>query len=87
MVDEAKTHKTFLKDIVEQVQIHHHTKSCYKKGKGCRYGFPKLPSNRTIIAQPIQEENMSKFKRKNPFPLQPYNSIKHRNKHKCNPNT
>ena len=65
MVDEAKTHKTFLKDIVEQVQIHHHTKSCYKKGKGCRYGFPKLPSNRTIIAQPIKEENMSKFERKN----------------------
>ena len=46
-------------DIVEQVQVHHHTKTCYKRGKECRFGFPRLPSERTIIAQPLDKASFS----------------------------
>ena len=42
--------------IVSQVQKHHHTKSCRKTGKSCRFGFPKLPMPETVVAQPISED-------------------------------
>ena len=42
-------------DIVKEVQVHHHTKTCYKKGQDCRFGFPRLPSDRTLIAQPLDK--------------------------------
>ena len=42
-----------LKNTVTMVQKHKHTKSCLKRGKGCRYGFPKLPVPETVIAQPL----------------------------------
>ena len=45
-----------LKDVVSLVQRHRHTKSCLKRGNGCRYGFPKLPVPETIIAQPLSVE-------------------------------
>lgn len=41
-------------NIVKEVQIHHHSKSCKKFGSECRFGFPKLPSEKTIIAQPFE---------------------------------
>ena len=52
-----------LLNIVNSVQIHHHTKSCLKHNGKCRYGFPKLPSNKTIVAQPLPED-MDKEERK-----------------------
>lgn len=51
-----------LYNIVHSVQRHYHTKSCMKKHGKCRYGFPKLPSNKTIIARPLPE-TMEKEKR------------------------
>ena len=39
--------------IVKDVQIHNHSKTCRKYGSKCRFGFPKFPSERTIVAQPL----------------------------------
>ena len=44
-------------DIVKEVQIHHHTKTCRKYGSKCRFNFPKFPSEETIIAQPLCEDD------------------------------
>ena len=40
---------------VQEVNIHHHTKTCYKKGSFCRFGFPRPPSPYTIISRPVGE--------------------------------
>ena len=46
-----------LKERVLAVQTHKHTATCRKRGaERCRFGFPKLPSERTIIAKPLPEE-------------------------------
>ena len=43
------------KNIAEQVNFHHHTKTCNKRGEeNCRFHFPRFPSLRTIIAVPIR---------------------------------
>ena len=39
--------------IVKEVQIHNHSKTCRKYGSRCRFGFPKYPSQHTIVAQPL----------------------------------
>ena len=44
-----------LRKIVSEVQKHDHTKSCLKYNGSCRYGFPKLPSPRTLIAKPLEQ--------------------------------
>ena len=51
-----------MKKVVADVQVHHHTKSCLKYNGTCRYGFPKLPSNATVIAKPseIKDEKLKK---------------------------
>ena len=51
-----------MKKLVTDVQVHHHTKSCLKYNGTCRYGFPKLPSNATVIAKPseIKDEKLRK---------------------------
>merc|ERR1711893_512760 len=46
-----------LAETVQEVQQHTHTKTCRKYGTTCRFGYPKFPSNRTIIAQPLKKEN------------------------------
>ena len=43
--------------IVKEVQIHHHTQTCRKYGSKCRFGYPKFPSEETIIAQPLDPDN------------------------------
>ena len=53
-----------LYSIVHSVQRHYHTKSCLKKHGKCRYGFPKLPSTRTIIASPLPETMCKEEKEK-----------------------
>lgn len=50
------------KEVVEQVQTHHHTNSCRKYGTDCRYNFDRYPSRRTIIAQPLGDEKDEKEK-------------------------
>ena len=50
------------KEVVEQVQTHHHTNSCRKYGTECRYNFDRYPSRRTIIAQTLSDENDEKEK-------------------------
>ena len=49
-----------LDTLVKEVNIHNHTKSCQKGGKGCRFGFPRLPSDYTLVAHPISQENLEK---------------------------
>ena len=53
-----------LLNIVGTVQKHKHTKSCLKYNGRCRYGFPKLPSEETILAKPLVEPDMEKRKEK-----------------------
>ena len=47
--------KPSLRKIVEEVQVHGHTKSCLKYNGACRYKFPRLPSQYTVVARPIDE--------------------------------
>ena len=43
------------KNIVKEVNVHHHTKACRKFGhKNCRFQFPKFPSCETLIATLIK---------------------------------
>jgi len=44
-------------NIVKEVQIHHHTNACRKYNTQCRFNYPKFPSDRTVIAQPLNLEN------------------------------
>ena len=45
--------------IVKEVQIHNHSKTCRKYGSKCRFGFPKFPSEFTIVAQPLLVNDFS----------------------------
>merc|ERR1711893_345545 len=49
----GKPENPHLEKIVQEVQIHHHTETCTKKTDYCRFGYPRFPSNKTIIAKPI----------------------------------
>ena len=44
-----------LRQIVKEVQKHKDTPSCLKYNGFCRYGFPRLPSARTLLARPLEE--------------------------------
>ncbi len=46
-----------LKEIVSEVQTHNHTRTCTKRGGKCRFGYPRFPSEETIIAQPLKKED------------------------------
>ena len=46
-----------LNNLVTEVNTHSHTKSCLKRGKGCRYKFPRLPSDYTIISKPFDKSD------------------------------
>ena len=50
-------------DIVHQVNTHHHTKSCKKNATFCRYNIPKMPSEETVIARPVREEEKENLKK------------------------
>ena len=47
---------------VLEVNIHSHTKSCRKYDCPCRFLYPRFPSIRTIIAEPIHGVNDEKGK-------------------------
>ena len=44
-----------LNELVKEVNVHKHTKSCMKRGNGCRFKFPRMPSEETIIAKPLDD--------------------------------
>ena len=44
----------YTKRIAEEVNSHHHTKSCEKRGTRCRFHFPRFPSEETKLATPIR---------------------------------
>ena len=46
--------------IVKEVNQHHHTKTCRKRGSKCRFNYPKPPAPYTIIAQPVPEKDLGK---------------------------
>ena len=39
---------------MRSVNIHHHTKTCRKYNTSCRFYFPRFPSLRTVIAEPVR---------------------------------
>ncbi|XP_071948934.1 uncharacterized protein [Antedon mediterranea] len=47
-----------LHEIVSNVQIHSksHSKSCKKKGTKCRFNFPRPPSEKTFVINPIPKD-------------------------------
>lgn len=45
-----------LYDLVTSVQQHHHTKTCRKKNTVCRFNFPRFPTDKTIIAKPLDKD-------------------------------
>ena len=50
-----------LNKLVKEVNVHKHTKSCQKGTNPCRFSFPRLPSNRTLISNPLPEEELDKY--------------------------
>ena len=47
--------------IAREVNLHHHTHTCRKHGDKCRFGFERLPSPETIVAQPARGEGRQKL--------------------------
>ena len=45
-----------LDKLVNEVNVHNHTKSCQKGKSFCRFHFPRLPSNKTLIAGPLSAD-------------------------------
>ena len=65
-----------LNDYVPKLQKHRHSGTCWKKGKlNCRFGFPKLPSEKTLIAIPIDERFPKWSKEKKEEKLKRYTEI------------
>ena len=61
-IDEFSTVSTHAQTVgekivnqVKEVNTHHHTHTCYKKGNKCRFGFPRPPAPYTIISRPVGE--------------------------------
>ena len=46
-----------VKTIVQEVQTHHHSKTCRKYDTSCRFGLPRFPSCKTIIAQSLDKKD------------------------------
>ena len=51
-----------LKKKVVELQTHKHTDTCWKKGRSCRFNFPKLPSDEFLIARPLPDDMDEKVK-------------------------
>ena len=44
--------------IAQEVNKHHHTKTCRKRGTTCRFNYPKYPTPHTIIVQPCKVKDV-----------------------------
>ena len=53
---------TDVSEIAKNVNQHHHTHTCRKYGDVCRFGFERLPSPETLIAQPVKGSQDEKQK-------------------------
>ena len=53
----AEKFAKLIRQRVIEVNTHHHTKTCNKKGPDCRFGIPRPPSDFTIIAQAMSAED------------------------------
>ena len=52
------------RDIVQEVNIHHHTRSCRKHNcPVCRFLFPRFPTNETLISVPAKIKFKDEIKR------------------------
>ena len=40
--------------IVTEVNTHHHSRTCLKRGTDCRFNYPRPPAPHTIIAEPLE---------------------------------
>ena len=47
-------------EIAQEVNKHHHTKTCRKHDTTCRFKYPRFPAPYTIIVQPVQAESSEK---------------------------
>ena len=67
MIDVTKTKEDGIKiiEIVKACQIHHHTKSCKKRGctGTCRFRFPKFPIWETILTKGQVDDNDEEAKK------------------------
>ena len=43
--------------IAQEVNKHHHTKTCRKYDKSCRFNYPRYPTPQTIIVKPCEAES------------------------------
>ena len=50
----------YVAEIAQEVNKHHHTKTCRKHDTTCRFKYPRFPSPRTIIVTPCYESNSEK---------------------------
>ena len=61
---------TEVKEIVQEVNIHHHTASCRRYDKPCRFNFPRFPVLKTMlsiparIAYPDENERRNEMKKR-----------------------
>ena len=56
-----------LTDTVKEVQTHSHTPTCSKHNTICRFGYPRFPSYKTLIAQPLNKKDFTEsgYKKEN----------------------
>ena len=54
-----------VEEIVRNVNIHHHTKTCRKySNTSCRFNFPRFPSLKTIVSIPLRLLKLSPDQKK-----------------------
>ena len=52
-----QTGNSDLDSIVKEVNVHKHKPTCRpEKDKECRFDFPKLPSDKTLVAHPLPKD-------------------------------
>ena len=45
--------------IVSEVNVHNHTRTCRKYNDSCRFQYPRFPTNETVIAKPLKGRNQN----------------------------
>ena len=75
----TKERAVIISQIVREVNIHHHTKTCRKFDTLCRFKYPRFPSNFHIIAQEpadtLSEEEKIAFWEKINFVIEKVKSL------------
>ena len=50
----------YVAKVANEVNKHHHTKTCRKHDTTCRFGYPRLPAPYTIIVEPCKADSPAK---------------------------